>query len=251
MVVEGLLAIPLIMLCILITGLTQLVITAFVPEPVVTPDVAKIIQRSEGTMTMYLLLFAIALYGPIAEELFFRGFLFNAFRDRMPLIAAVLIQSILFAVLHCYSAEYTIIVFPTALVLTLVYYWRATILTPMFIHIGFNSLAAIRLLFIMHAAANQPVLGVSPQLEATECIVAIVHPGSPADAAGILAGDTITHVDQYTIENFQDLLSAIADSQPGEKVVVVLMRDGEQVVVEATLVSRKTLRSNMNQAPQP
>ena len=51
-------------------------------------------------------------------------------------------------------------------------------------------------------------------------MVAAVPAGTPALAAGIVAGDTITSVDSKTINSASDLTSALAGHKPGDKVTV-------------------------------
>jgi hypothetical protein len=51
--------------------------------------------------------------------------------------------------------------------------------------------------------------------------------GSPADKAGIRAGDVIREFGQATIADAQELEKAVADHRPGERVVVRSWRDGE------------------------
>ena len=51
--------------------------------------------------------------------------------------------------------------------------------------------------------------------------------GSPADKAGIRAGDVIREFDHATIADAQELEKAVADHSPGERVAVRTWRDGE------------------------
>jgi S1-C subfamily serine protease len=51
-------------------------------------------------------------------------------------------------------------------------------------------------------------------------VVAAVPAGTPAQAAGIVAGDTITSVDAKTINSASDLTGALATHKPGDKVTV-------------------------------
>lgn len=53
-----------------------------------------------GGAATVLFIVLIVIVGPIAEELFFRGLLFQLLRDRLTLIAAYVISSILFAGAH-------------------------------------------------------------------------------------------------------------------------------------------------------
>lgn len=51
--------------------------------------------------------------------------------------------------------------------------------------------------------------------------------GGAADAAGLSSGDVITKIDESTISSFPELLEHISTRQPGEKINVEYMRNGE------------------------
>jgi S1-C subfamily serine protease len=64
-------------------------------------------------------------------------------------------------------------------------------------------------------------LGVSVDRTQTGgAVIAGVPSGTPAQAAGIVAGDTITSVDGKAITSATDLTSALATHKPGDKVSV-------------------------------
>ena len=54
-------------------------------------------------MTVAIFLYA-GLLGPFAEELVFRGVLFRALRARLPLVVAIVLSALAFALLHPYRA---------------------------------------------------------------------------------------------------------------------------------------------------
>ncbi|MCC6297831.1 MAG: trypsin-like peptidase domain-containing protein [Anaerolineales bacterium] len=86
----------------------------------------------------------------------------------------------------------------------------------------------------------------------TGAYVASVVPGSPADKAGIVAGDTPTSInglnaggdlivafDGKEVKTFDDLLSyLITTKSPGDTVVLTVLRDGKLVDVTLTLGTR-------------
>jgi putative serine protease PepD len=91
--------------------------------------------------------------------------------------------------------------------------------------------------------------------EAAGVAVARVTEGSPAADAGLQAatgsravdgvayptgGDVITAVDGTKIETSEDLQGAIDDHNPGERVELTVVRDGQTRTVEATLGTRPT-----------
>ena len=74
----------------------------------------------------------------------------------------------------------------------------------------------------------KPVLGVTGSPSAPEAIVELVRAGSPADSAGILPGDVIEEFGDQSISDFESLKAAVADTMPGERVRVVINRDGKR-----------------------
>jgi len=65
-----------------------------------------------------------------------------------------------------------------------------------------------------------------------------VAEGSAAEAAGIRAGDVITALGGAEVGGLRDLSSALKAHAPGDKVEVRLERDGESLLVDATLGAR-------------
>lgn len=74
-----------------------------------------------------------------------------------------------------------------------------------------------------------------PRLVMTETVVMSVAPGSPAEAAGIQAGDIIVKVDGQAA-GFMDLNKAVATKKPGDKISLeVRDSDGANRTLEVTL----------------
>jgi len=68
-------------------------------------------------------------------------------------------------------------------------------------------------------------------------IVSVVS-GSPADKAGLKAGDVITSIDGTTIENGDALTAAVAAHKPSDVVSVDVTRNGDTKTVKVTLGGR-------------
>ncbi|WP_162942460.1 S1C family serine protease [Desertimonas flava] len=69
-------------------------------------------------------------------------------------------------------------------------------------------------------------------------VVAEVSPGGPAEAAGIRVGDIVVGVDGAAVTGAAGLVAAIRDHAPGDEVPLVIVRDGEELTVAATLAER-------------
>jgi Tol biopolymer transport system component len=70
-----------------------------------------------------------------------------------------------------------------------------------------------------------------------------VRPGGPADLAGIRGGDRIVRMAGTRIENLQDMTYALQDNKPGQTIEVVVVRDGAEHSLLATLGDRALMGS--------
>jgi S1-C subfamily serine protease len=78
-------------------------------------------------------------------------------------------------------------------------------------------------------------LGVRATDGADGATLTSVQAGSPADAAGLLAGDLIVEVDGVPVVDASDLVIAIKGWRPGERVLVSWRRDGTSASTEVIL----------------
>ena len=91
-------------------------------------------------------------------------------------------------------------------------------------------------------------------------LVELVEPDSPADHAGLLGGrfelsfndnefllggDIITHINGIKVENFYQLVLAIAPLTIDDRIKLVLSRQGKSVEIEYVLTDRPTLPSDL------
>jgi aminopeptidase N len=63
-------------------------------------------------------------------------------------------------------------------------------------------------------------------------------PGSPAEKAGLLAGDVLVKIGDTTVGTMREFAEALKALSPGATVTVTYVRDGRTRTVEATLVAR-------------
>lgn len=66
-----------------------------------------------------------------------------------------------------------------------------------------------------------------------------VRPGSPADKAGLKAGDTIVRFAGMGVKSLDDLVFALRSRRAGDAVEVVYLRDGVERTAQATLEERR------------
>jgi S1-C subfamily serine protease len=103
---------------------------------------------------------------------------------------------------------------------------------------------------IKSGEAQHPYLGVAvsdltPQVSnrfgvsaESGALIAKVEPGGPADGAGIRAGDVVTGLDSTDIRSSGDLLSALRQYQPGDKVELTILRDSQESTFDVQLGER-------------
>jgi len=87
--------------------------------------------------------------------------------------------------------------------------------------------------------SSYPILGVSVDTTYSDggALVKALTAGGPAESAGIQVGDVITDFAGRAITNSDELIVAIRDKAPGDKVSITVKRDGVTKVVKATLVA--------------
>jgi uncharacterized protein len=101
-------------------GLFTFYVLAAVYTAILQPDaeqtVAQDLGADQGTLGQIAAGFMIICIAPVAEEFFFRGFFYRALRSRYSILAAALIDGLLFGVIHWdfSSAEALLIVPPLA-----------------------------------------------------------------------------------------------------------------------------------------
>ena len=81
--------------------LTLFVVTVFKYRPQPQPIMEIFIAEEKAALLAYMTVF-VSVLGPIAEEIFFRGFLYNAIKKRTGVKAAILISAVLFSCLHAH-----------------------------------------------------------------------------------------------------------------------------------------------------
>ena len=66
-------------------------------------------------------------------------------------------------------------------------------------------------------------------------VILEVIPDSPAEKAGLEAGDIIEAINGQEVENSQEIIEAITGMEPGEEISITVEREGESIELNATL----------------
>jgi len=131
-------------------GLAGFYLAAAIYTALVQPDteqtVAQDLGANEGTFGMIAAGFMVICVAPVAEEFFFRGFFYRALRSRYSVLAAALIDGLLFGVIHWdfSSADGLLIVPPLAalgLMFCLVYERTGSLYPVIALHALNNAIA--------------------------------------------------------------------------------------------------------------
>jgi hypothetical protein len=87
---------------------------------------------------------------------------------------------------------------------------------------------------------GRPVLGTIPDMtdEPGGVRLSGVRPGTPADSAGLRAGDVLIGLGGHEIGNLQDFQNALVAHRPGDRVEVRFRRDDQVMSVMVTLAGR-------------
>jgi membrane protease YdiL (CAAX protease family) len=225
-----------------------LIILVAVPSVVASVDRAAA-NRAEGWMPyvgaasrgQIVGFIVIALIGaPIAEELCFRGLLYNKLRQKLPGFVAVLVQAALFGLSHAPLGITLVWATGAAgLAFGLVYQWRKTLVGPILMHSSVNAVVTALMLASMAANAAAPQLGVYGPDGVQGCVVTGVVVGSAAERAGLKSGDVVTSIDAQPVRTMLQLIRLIRQKQLGDQVTIEFNRDGKREQVAAVLTRPK------------
>ncbi len=103
---------------------------------------------------LVLTLIAAAVVAPIAEEIFFRGFLYGGLRGRIGVIGAMLVSTVFFTALH-FTLDQFIPIFFLGLFLAYLYEKTGSLYPGMFLHATNNAVSLV-LLALVKAMGGLP-----------------------------------------------------------------------------------------------
>ena len=73
------------------------------------------------------------------------------------------------------------------------------------------------------------VYGTDPEMGQPGALVVEVQEGTPAERAGLMAGDLIVLIDDEVVTTFTELAAKVQFRVPGTEVVLEVIRDGEPI----------------------
>jgi membrane protease YdiL (CAAX protease family) len=219
-------------------SVVNLILDRIAPGTSLEPEQFTRLSESSQNLLVVLILSFSFTFAPVAEELFFRGFLQNAFRARLPRTLAIIAQSLIFGFGHSFGIVHSMAASVMGVILGLVYEWRKTLIAPMLIHSLSNALSALSVLLLAVAYAKSPVLGVGGDPKDAAAVVRHIVPDSAAEKAGIQIGDEITAFNGQPIHDFRQLAQSVRRYQPGDTIPVSAKRAGSSVTFNVVLQRR-------------
>lgn len=116
-------------------GIIIRVISIFIDPGKRSFGLVDLIEKNATTSSLFFFLSILCFtFIPIIEEVFFRGFLYNALKSRMPIVVAVILQSIVFTYGHPYNSLELIRIFLIGIAFAIIYEKRKNLLSPIFVH---------------------------------------------------------------------------------------------------------------------
>jgi predicted metalloprotease with PDZ domain len=125
---------------------------------------------------------------------------------------------------------------------------------------GLTAIGFMIVLAVSQARADEPpsaMLGIVPKDVLNHVIVQDLYVGSPAQLAGLRAGDRILEIGDKEVLSAADMIEIIREFQPGARVEIHASRQGWVKRVTVTLAERSTVVSQPlssvaeRQAPAP
>lgn len=210
------------------------------------------IAFSAPSLFLYFFLFFAALPMPLIEEVYFRGFLYNAFRVRMSTALAITAQSAVFGWVHyfdSFSLLYAAYAFVVGIFLTVYYEWRKTLVAPIIVHSMVNSLSVIGAIAAIATAADSPYLGVGGDTRDETYIVRVVGENSAAHKAGLQVGDAITHFNGIEVADHRHLVGLVQLYEPGDTIPLRIERAGTTLDISVALGRRGDAKREPSSEP--
>ena len=118
--------------------------TGHEPEP---QDVVRLFAELDAGFMFYYFIFLALFLAPVSEEILFRGLLLPALGRRWGMGAAILVSSVLFALMHFHIPS-LVPLFVFSVALSLAYIYTESIIVPIVMHMLFNGVSLMVMVMI-------------------------------------------------------------------------------------------------------
>ena len=147
-----------LLLIMLAVGLARKVASIIFKIPIEQPEVWRWISYAPNSYLVVAFLIVGFTITPVVEEVFFRGFFYNALKTRFPIFFATIFQAAIFSFVHGYELLNSFLVILIGIALAIVYEKRKNLLSPIFVHGEMNAIITIPILILtlqnFHAPAT-------------------------------------------------------------------------------------------------
>lgn len=147
--IEFLVAFLVAVVILLVMGLIALTVKWIFKIEMPTDKIVQGMKLAPNSYVLIVILITGIAIAPLCEELYVRGFLYNALKTRFPMLIAVLLQAVIFAFLHFRSLLVGCFIFLISIPLALIYERRKTLLSPIFLHGALNAFVFIPIMILM------------------------------------------------------------------------------------------------------
>ena len=131
---------------ILVLIVSMLSLDAIGYKPPTQPVFDMFFEEKRNSVILFLTIF-VSILGPIIEEIFFRGFLYNAVKKRFGVLLGVLLSGALFSMLHTNIVGFLPIMI-LGVLMAFLYETTGSLIAPIAVHIVHNSIIVGFVLFI-------------------------------------------------------------------------------------------------------
>jgi membrane protease YdiL (CAAX protease family) len=129
-------------------GAAHLILEKIFNQRLEMPDYSALATAGPNSLLSVLMILAGFTAVPVLEEIYFRGFLYNALKTRLPILSAATLQAALFAAAHGAGLIVSILYFLAGLALTAIYEKGKDLTFPVLVHGFINSIALFPLLLM-------------------------------------------------------------------------------------------------------
>jgi membrane protease YdiL (CAAX protease family) len=133
-----------LLLVILFLSILLLDFLGYTPPP--QPVFEVFMEEKRSDVLLFLTIF-VAVFGPIAEEMFFRGFMYSAIKKRLGVLTAALLSAAIFSSLHTNIVGFLPIM-TLGVLLAYLYETTGSLVASMTVHIVHNSIMVGFVFFI-------------------------------------------------------------------------------------------------------
>ncbi len=130
----------------LLVGTTHMAMEKILNQKLAMPDYSALATFGPNSLLSVAMIVIGFTAIPFLEEIYFRGFLYNALKSRFPILFAANVQAILFAAAHGAGFMIGILYFIAGMALVVVYEMRKELISPILVHGAINAMALVPLL---------------------------------------------------------------------------------------------------------